>query len=53
LVAEKFEKNFQNETTKLFTKVDNTKVNILALTAGSKIKIRLSSENFVKLLMRS
>jgi len=39
-------KNAQNETTKHFSVV-NTKVNILALTAGSKNKIRLSSENFV------
>jgi len=44
-------KNVQNETTKLFS-VHNTKVNILALTAGSKNKIRLSSDIFVKLLIR-
>jgi len=52
LVAEKFLKNVQNETTKRFS-VGNTKVNILALTAGSKNKIRLSSGNFVKLHIRS
>jgi len=41
-------KKFQNETTKRFS-IGNSKVNILALTAGSKNKIRLSSDNFVKL----
>jgi len=41
-------KNVQNETIKRFS-VGNTKVNILALTAGSKNKIRLSSDNFEKL----
>jgi len=41
-------KKFQNKSTKRFS-VGNTKVNILALTAGSKNKIRLSSHNFVKL----
>jgi len=45
-------KNVQNEATKCF-KVRSTKVNILALTAGSKNKIRLSSDNFVKLRTRS
>jgi len=39
-------KNVQNETTKCFS-VGNTKINILALTADSKNKIRLSSDNFV------
>jgi len=33
--------------------VGNTKINILTLTAGSKNKIRLSSDNFVKLSIRS
>jgi len=42
LVAEKFEKNVQNETTKSFL-VGNSKVNILALTAGTKNKIHLQT----------
>jgi len=42
----------QNETTNLFS-VGNTKVNILALTAGFKNKICLSSNNFVKLRYQS
>jgi len=50
LVAEKFEKNVQNETTKRFS-VGNTKVNIL--TAGSKNKIRLSSDNLRILIVNS
>jgi len=33
--------------------VGNTKVNILVLTAGLKNKIRLSSDNFVKLRTQS
>jgi len=37
MVAEIFEKNVQNETTKRFS-VGNTKVNILALTAGDWLK---------------
>jgi len=37
------------ETTKRFS-VGNTKVNILALTASSKNKIRLSSDNFVNVV---
>jgi len=45
-------KNVQSETTKLFS-VGNTKDNILALTAISKTKIRLTSYNFVKLRLRS
>jgi len=45
-------KNVQIETTKRFS-VGKTKVNILALTAGSKNKFRLSSDNFVKLCTRS
>jgi len=45
-------KNVQNEITKRFS-VGNTKVNTLALTAGSKKNIRLSSDNFVKLRTRS
>jgi len=45
-------KNVQNETTKLFS-VGNTEANILALTADSKNKIHLSSDNFVKLRTQS
>jgi len=45
-------KNVQTETTKCFS-VGNTKVNILDLTAGSKNKINLSTDNFVKLRTRS
>jgi len=41
-------KNVQNEITKRFSG-GNTKVNILTLTAGSKNKISLFSDNFVKL----
>jgi len=52
LVAEKFEKNVKNEATKRFS-VGSTKVYILALTAGSKNKIRLSSDNFVTLCTQS
>jgi len=50
LVAETFEKRVQNETAKRFS-VGNTKVNILALTAVSKIKILLTSYNFVNLVV--